>query len=906
MCVGWYMCVLCQLSPLNQFNGAHEIVIGQQALRSDLGEYGRPGGGGDQVFTLANSGTATPDNVLNFGRAEAITFSQRSGDSTIDGVLSGFRWSDVNLTYSFTDSPDDYSILAEGNLTGFKELSAQQKYFQKYWLDKAASVSGLTFTELDGEDGALDEDREAVIKFANGDDPPNAYAYYPLTHPIGGDVWYGPGGDNPNFGTYDFMALGHELGHALGLSHGHTNDRGFGSLDPEENSHEYSIMTYHTSTLKQGLVAAEGHFAQTYMMSDIAALQFLYGANFDYNSDDTVYSINSISGELIVNGVGEGHFRGERGYYGITFRTIWDGNGNDTYDLSNFGTRLSIDLTPGGWVDLDVGGRLLKSHIGYDIGAGDWVLSKGQIANALQYNGDTRSLIENAKGGSNNDRIFGNSADNKLWGNAGDDAIYGRDGNDWLIGGAGDDELFGGRGDDRIDGGAGDDIIHDTSGNSQVDGGDGLDTLSFIYAGEGMRFELGQNTVFGTNTAISYRNIEVLEDSENGDRINGSAGDDVFVAGKGDDTFGGSQGDDTFFGGADNDTFFTGQGKNTLYGESGNDRLVSTFLVNGFETFNGGSGSDWYDASTRYRSFDVDLNAGRVISNGYHMATLVSVENVSGSQIGDRITGDGQKNHLLGNRGNDRLEGGHGNDTLDGGTGDDHLFGGRGNDTIFGGDGDDIIDQAVDWERDQIDGGSGIDTIRYGRVSDPTGYNAVGTGIIADLNYGTVRKAHYYYDGVPDRISNIENIEGTRIADVIKGDSADNTFWGLDGNDRLEGRDGDDVLHGGKGNDTLDGGRGSDLLIGGTGRDTFRFTTDGGPYTLDTISDFERGLDFLDVWGLEYDDGREVTRLDTNRDGRISTLDQGWSNRGEGLSFDGFGDDLVLAGIDWIYAADIG
>lgn len=52
--------------------------------------------------------------------------------------------------------------------------------------------------------------------------------------------------------------------------------------------------------------------------------------------------------------------------------------------------------------------------------------SAGNIANALLYNNDTRSLIENAKGGSGADRISGNIADNTLSGGGGNDALSGK------------------------------------------------------------------------------------------------------------------------------------------------------------------------------------------------------------------------------------------------------------------------------------------------------------------------------------------------------------------------------------------------------------------------------------------------------------------------------------------------
>ena len=70
------------------------------------------------------------------------------------------------------------------------------------------------------------------------------------------------------------------------------------------------------------------------------------------------------------------------------------------------------------------------------------------IFNALLFNGDLRSLIENAKGGSGNDTILGNQGKNTLTGNGGNDTLKGAAGNDKLNGGTGDDTLTGGKGSD--------------------------------------------------------------------------------------------------------------------------------------------------------------------------------------------------------------------------------------------------------------------------------------------------------------------------------------------------------------------------------------------------------------------------------------------------------------------------
>ena len=71
------------------------------------------------------------------------------------------------------------------------------------------------------------------------------------------------------------------------------------------------------------------------MMFDIAAIQYMYGANYSHNSGNTTYTFSQTTGEMFVDGVGQGTPQGNR-----IFRTIWDGNGIDTYDLSNYTTNL--------------------------------------------------------------------------------------------------------------------------------------------------------------------------------------------------------------------------------------------------------------------------------------------------------------------------------------------------------------------------------------------------------------------------------------------------------------------------------------------------------------------------------------------------------------------------------------
>lgn len=123
------------------------------------------------------------------------------------------------------------------------------------------------------------------------------------------------------------------------------------------------------------------------------------------------------------------------------FETIWDGGGSDTFDLSNYVTDLKVDLRPGRW-------SVLSETQLANLGDGNY--ARGNVFNALQYQGDLRSLIENAVGGSGDNRMIGNTADNELWGRTGNDKMFGGKGSDVLRGGAGNDILAGEAGADAF------------------------------------------------------------------------------------------------------------------------------------------------------------------------------------------------------------------------------------------------------------------------------------------------------------------------------------------------------------------------------------------------------------------------------------------------------------------------
>jgi serralysin len=607
-----------------------------------------------------------------------------SGNQDIDGILSGVRWASGALTYSFPTSASFYgsSYSPDDEPATFSPLNAAQQSAVRAVLAMYAAVAGLTFTQA-----AESATTHGTLRYAMSDAPGTAWGYYPSNDAkgVGGDVWLNKTDyNNPVRGTYAFTTLIHETGHALGLKHGHEADAPFPALPSGHDSLEYSVMTYRSYVgdplTAGGYTVEQGGYPQSLMMDDIAALQVMYGANFATNAGNTVYSWNPTTGEAFVNGVGRGRPAANK-----VFETVWDGGGVDTYDLSNYATGVVVNLAPGGWTTVSTA---QLSHLDYY--DGNTHAAAGNVANALLYNGDTRSLVENANGGSGNDALTGNVAANALAGLAGNDTLDGGSGADSLLGGDGNDRLIGGVGDDSIDGGLGDDTaafggnraaytVVAVSGGFDVTGPDGHDVVLGVE-----HFAFADQTVDAANlilppppppppppptstipglTFVGTAGPDVIGGTGGNDSVSGGDGDDYLNMGLGDDFLFGEAGNDTLLGEAGNDYNNGGGGDDLVMGAAGNDTVLGEA---GNDYVNGGDGDD-------------------LVFGGDGADTLVG-------EIGnDYLNGDNQDDIVFGGAGNDTVIGGAGDDYLDGGAGNDVLTGGEGDDTLFASSGSDYL-----------------------------------------------------------------------------------------------------------------------------------------------------------------------------------------------------------------------
>jgi Ca2+-binding RTX toxin-like protein len=308
--------------------------------------------------------------------------------------------------------------------------------------------------------------------------------------------------------------------------------------------------------------------------------------------------------------------------------------------------------------------------------------------------------------------VAGSNSNDWIWGDGGANWLYGWDGNDELHGRGGADHLLGLDDNDLLDGGEGADFL---------DGGNGIDTAYYGSAPSAVNVSLESGKGFwGDSAGDTLTLIENLTGSAYNDSLIGDSNANVLDGGKGDDYLKGGGGADTLEGGDGSDTIAYGDSNigvyvslysgaafngtatgdqfdsienltgsyhgdmlegdeyvNTIKGLSGDDVLQG---YGDADTIDGGDGIDTVIYGGSVLGVSVSLFNGVAHGGDAEGDTLISIENLRGSNYADTLVGNNDANVLEGWGGKDNLKGAGGADTLVGGAAADQMTGGAGGD----------------------------------------------------------------------------------------------------------------------------------------------------------------------------------------------------------------------------------
>jgi Ca2+-binding RTX toxin-like protein len=443
-----------------------------------------------------------------------------------------------------------------------------------------------------------------------------------------------------------------------------------------------------------------------------------------------------------------------------------------------FGLAGDDALWGGSGADLLHGGDGLDTA-NYDVSSRNVSIDLATGACSGDAAGDQLVSIENFRGSNHNDQLGAAIAGGVLDGRDGDDRLYGNAGSDTLIGGSGADRLYGSSGNDRFiggrtlygggEGGDGGDLLH---------GGGGFDTASYASSRHGVAIDLSTGAAaYGDAAGDTLVSIEGVIGSAYTDELSGGAVAEHFHCGAGNDRLLGRAGDDVLNGGK------------------------------GADSLNGGAGSDFADYQGSSAAITIDLLNHLAAGGDAQGDALLSIENLSGSNLADQLAGDDGRNLIAGRSGDDLVLGNGGDDALSGEAGDDNLRGGDGDDTF--------------------DGGAGADTLVGGAGVDLASYAGSTSGVAVSLAGGTGEGG----DAAGDILAGIENLvgSGSGAGDTLTGDLRANALSGGGGNDVLGGAAGADILKGGTGADRFAYAAIGDSTVGSAGRDIIADFAVGGP-----------------------------------------------------------------------------
>ena len=375
-----------------------------------------------------------------------------SGSNTVDSILSPYKWGNnstgsavTNITYSFPEINALFSNDAatgygtgpnERNDAGYTPLTDSERAIVRGLLAQISAVANIQFVETTDTSAGVGLIRIAKTTYQM--DNFAGYAYEPGSDQYAGDVWINaqlPSSPSDIAGvTFQKELFLHEILHAVGLKHPfEASGTSTATLPQSLDSDHMTVMSY---SIAPGLSSSDygiDLYPTALMPFDIAALQYMYGANTTTNSGSNTYTFT---------------------YSDVKWSVIYDTGGTDTI-VCNSDAAVNVNLTPGVW-------NQVNAPINYENGSGG--LSAYTSTMYIQ----PGTVIENLVGGIGSDVLSGNTANNRIDGASGNDTIDGGAGNDVLIGGGGNDTFILPSGQDAIYGGTGSDIMQLSLNASQA------------------------------------------------------------------------------------------------------------------------------------------------------------------------------------------------------------------------------------------------------------------------------------------------------------------------------------------------------------------------------------------------------------------------------------------------------
>ncbi|MGC4175424.1 calcium-binding protein [Demequina sp.] len=285
--------------------------------------------------------------------------------------------------------------------------------------------------------------------------------------------------------------------------------------------------------------------------------------------------IGSQWGDTLKGTTGNNTFRGLGGTNNI------NGNGgSDTIDYSWLTSQSADPTYKGVKYELLDGGATTRATFGSGQQTGMDNLAWSGVVVAPQH----------VIGSKYADYIFGDARANTIRPGLGNDRIDGMGGTDTVsysgitkaisinlgakkaTGGSGTDVLIGF---ENAIGGSGGDTLIGTSGNNVLNGGSGVDTVSYAGTTKAVKISLTTKKVTGGAGTDTLSSIENATGGSASDTIYGNTGVNILKGGKGNDLIKGSSGNDKLYGESGNDKLYGDSGKDSCSGSTGSDKGYS-------------------------------------------------------------------------------------------------------------------------------------------------------------------------------------------------------------------------------------------------------------------------------------------------------------------------------------------